>query len=329
MRKMILIMCEATSISHVARPLLYAKKHNLDKEHQLIVATHPRFNEATHGIIEERYPRIDLNSVDPKTFSLRVRAGLPLFSYSTLQRYADQDNRIIESLHPDVIIGDLRWSLGVSAHWATAPPKPIYKNITNSYWDENTPTTRKHPMWWRIRPLRSAIARMHCGPINRLRTHYGLSATARTFADLHQNYADEIINADEANLPWSMTAHAAPATSDVVICLGTSHAGRTPVRRILKDIRKYAPNCATVHIATCGDDEKYKKLIYHLHQQKHYIIKTSNWVDIRKTLENHSPKLAILNGGSPTNTLLNSLNDVTTRVIQYCTNIDQQLAREL
>ena len=49
---------------------------------------------------------------------------------SSLDRYVEEDLRLIDSFRPDVVVGDFRVSLAISARKARIP----YVNVTNAYW---------------------------------------------------------------------------------------------------------------------------------------------------------------------------------------------------
>ena len=54
-----------------------------------------------------------------------------------LRAYVDDDLALLEAVRPDVVIGDFRLSLSVSARVAGIP----YVNVTNAYW---SPYARPH-----------------------------------------------------------------------------------------------------------------------------------------------------------------------------------------
>ena len=59
-----------------------------------------------------------------------VEAGRRLYGRRTLDRYIRADLEIIEAIAPDLVVGDLRWSLTVSAQRAHVP----HAALINAYW---------------------------------------------------------------------------------------------------------------------------------------------------------------------------------------------------
>lgn len=62
-----------------------------------------------------------------------VEAGKRLYGRGTLGRYIDADRKVIDEVKPDLVVGDLRWSLTVSAPRAGVP----HAALINAYWSPN------------------------------------------------------------------------------------------------------------------------------------------------------------------------------------------------
>jgi UDP:flavonoid glycosyltransferase YjiC (YdhE family) len=137
-----------------------------------------------------------LDSVSSHQFAAALAKGSPLYDAPTLRRYVKQDLEHIEQVKPDVIVGDFRLSLSVSARLVGIP----YIGVVNAYWSPYysvdrfplpvLPITRHLPL-----PLAAALFRLaqpaafrlHCLPLNRARRENGLPSLGR---DLRRVYAD-------------------------------------------------------------------------------------------------------------------------------------------
>lgn len=191
-RKRILLFAEAVTLAHLARPLCFVRE--LDpKRYQtaLACARHGASHAEAAGI-----ERLDLDSIEPRRFLSALSRGRMPYDFETLQRYAEADLAAIERFAPDLIVGDFRLSLSVSARLARIP----YVSIASAYWSPyytppcwpvpSLPLTRFLPigiaqaLFKLARPLAFA---WQCGPLNRLRVRNGLPPLPR---DLRFAYTD-------------------------------------------------------------------------------------------------------------------------------------------
>lgn len=221
----ILFFAEAVTLAHVARPLALAGSL-APGQHEVVIACHPRYaGFADNG----PWRRVDLNSIPPARFTAALARGAPVFDLTTLQAYAAEDRALIDRHRPDVVVGDFRLSLSVSARLAGVP----YIAISNAYWCPGytggyalpvLPMTRFLPLavagalFHAARPLAFAL---HCRPLNRLRRQHGLSGFGN---DLRRAYtdADHLLIADDPELylvegsPTSQTAIGSLAWSPAI-----------------------------------------------------------------------------------------------------------------
>ncbi|HYF52201.1 MAG TPA: glycosyl transferase family 1, partial [Planctomycetota bacterium] len=122
----LLFVSETATLAHFGRPQVLAGMLN-----PLEYEIHFACERGYHRLIETRDWHLHaVTSIDPKEFLSRMAAGRPLFDFETLHNQVEEDLRLIERVQPDVIIGDLRHSLAVSARVARVP----YMNISNAYW---------------------------------------------------------------------------------------------------------------------------------------------------------------------------------------------------
>jgi UDP:flavonoid glycosyltransferase YjiC (YdhE family) len=190
--KRILFFAEAVTLAHVARPLALAT--TLDHSRfEPVLACDPRYLRFCAG----PWQLLGLDSISSRMFATALANGAPLYDTDTLRRYVKQDLEIIDRIKPDVIVGDFRLSLSVSARLVGIP----YVGISNAYWSPNYSAKYSFPLpvlpitRWLPLPLaatlfrlgRSAAFRLHCRPLNRVRGENGLPSLG---VDLRRVYTD-------------------------------------------------------------------------------------------------------------------------------------------
>jgi len=189
--KRILFIGEGVALAHVSRPLVLAKAAH-SEGHEVVFATDERNRWALAGAPFELQP---LDSITPAQFLSAISRGAPLFDYEALASYVEDDLALIERVRPDLVVGDLRLSLSVSARVARVP----YVAIANAYWSPFL--KREHwpvPPLPRLRsvplPVANALFRLirpaafgwHARPLDRVRRKYGLpSIGPRRAKNLH------------------------------------------------------------------------------------------------------------------------------------------------
>lgn len=190
--KRILFFAEAVTLAHVARPIALAK--GLDTaRHEVVIACDSRYQRFLES---ESWRTLPLHSIGSRQFLRALANGSPVYDAATLRGYVREDLKLIEQTGPDLIVGDFRLSLSVSARLAGIP----YVAITNTYWSPYyagrgfplpaLPMTRFLPLavaeaiFNLARPLAFGL---HCKPLNRIRKENGLPSLG---ADLRQVYTD-------------------------------------------------------------------------------------------------------------------------------------------
>ena len=200
-RRKVLFVAEAVTLAHVARPLTLAE--GLDPERfEVMLATAPRYESLWSDL---SFPVRPIESITPDAFLDALAHGRPLYSAETLGRYVDDDLAVIHEFEPDVIVGDFRLSLSVSARLARVP----YVAVVNAYWSPyarqrfplpDLPMVRRFGLpaarllFGAARPLAFAL---HTRPLNRVRRRYGLPSLG---LDLRRIYTDADRLLDEGNL---------------------------------------------------------------------------------------------------------------------------------
>ncbi|MBJ7314374.1 glycosyl transferase family 1 [Rugamonas sp. CCM 8940] len=202
-RKKILFVAEAVTLAHLARPLALAAALDparfaaqlacADGYAQFLAAGAP--------------PRWRLHSIAPAQFLAALAAGRPVYEVGTLRRYVEDDLHVFKQARPDLVVGDFRLSLSISARLAGLP----YVALSNAYWSPyvrqryplpDIPLARLRPLalagglFYLARPLAFA---MHTRPLNRVRRQYGLPSLGW---DLRRVYtdADRTLYADVAEM---------------------------------------------------------------------------------------------------------------------------------
>lgn len=200
-RLKVLFFAEGATLAHVGRPLLLAQ--GLDSARHEIVFARPASYAWMTATAD--FKVVDLVCQDGATFARRLERGLPLYDFQVLRQYVAHDLALIDAIKPDVIVGDFRISLGVSARLRSTP----YITICDAYWSPERPLRPILPVFGVTRYVPIPVAqgvfgvvapwalRLHAVPMERLRAHFGLSALGY---DLRRCYTDADLRLF-ANLP--------------------------------------------------------------------------------------------------------------------------------
>jgi UDP:flavonoid glycosyltransferase YjiC (YdhE family) len=268
----VLIMAEAVTLAHVGRPAALAA--GLDPQRfEVHFAASPRFDALLGPLPHTRH---DLDSIHTAQFLDALDRGAPVYTHDDLRSYVAADRKLLADVAPDVVVGDFRLSLSVSARLAGVP----YATITNVYWSSvarqrfplpELPLTRTLGVWAAgiVFPLARPVAfALHTRPLNRVRREHGLPSLG---PDLRRTYtdADRVLFADAPELTpphtlapgheflgpvlWEPAA-TAPALPDdrplVYVTLGSSGRGRL----LAAVVRAFAGLPVTTVVASAGAD---------------------------------------------------------------------------
>jgi len=199
----LLIVAEAVTLAHVARPVALAAA--LDPQRfDVHFAASSRFDALLGHLPHTRH---GVESISSRQFLEALDRGAPVYSADDLRRYVREDLELLRDVAPDVVVGDFRLSLSISARLARVP----YATITNIHWSPcarvrfplpELPLTRllgvrpAARMFALARPLAFAL---HTRPLNRVRREHGLPSLGR---DLRRTYtdADQVLYADAPEL---------------------------------------------------------------------------------------------------------------------------------
>lgn len=134
-RKRILFIGEVVTLSHVARPVVLAS--SLDpSRYEVVVACDPRYN----GLFRQ-FPcsMVDIQSdIHANGIIQKLSDPAPLFGIETLERYIEEDLRLIADFKPALVVGDMRQSLMISSRLARVP----YANVINAQWSPYATDTK-------------------------------------------------------------------------------------------------------------------------------------------------------------------------------------------
>ena len=197
----ILFIGEAVTLAHVARPAVLAAA--LDKSvYDISFAADPRYKELFPELAGFHH---DLWSISSEQFLSALAKGERLYSTQILERYINDDLKLIETIKPDLIVGDFRLSLSVSARLKKTP----YVALSNTYWTTHSDNQYAVPQLPMTRILgvglsqilfnlsRPLVFMTHCAPLNTLRKKHGLPSLGKDLRAIYSD-ADQIWLADMA-----------------------------------------------------------------------------------------------------------------------------------
>lgn len=270
----ILLFANSVTLTHLVRPLQIANAL-VAAGHQPVVAAPDRWASILGGWSG---PRRRIDCPTPEAFMDALAKGRPVFTEASIRAMVDEDLALIDELRPDVVVGDFRISLGVSARVRGVP----YANLINAYWN---PAAQVLP--WPIpdhllarlvgvgcaeavfRLVQPMVRRQQAGPVDAVRRRHGLP----THGDLRAAYcdADLVLHPDPPGLvplagggpPRTEIGHLAwapatplpawwaglpPGRSCVYVCMGSSGS----VKRLDAIIAGAARTGMPVMVATAG-----------------------------------------------------------------------------
>lgn len=203
-RPTVLFVADAVTLAHLARPAALAQLLDAER-YRVILACDARYQRFVDHL---PFPTRKLASLSSERFLRAAAQGQPLYDVATLRAYARDDLALLDSVHPDVVVGDHRLSLSTSARVAGVP----YLGVFNAYWSPYV--LRRHlplpelpynrwlgtrlsaAVFRRVWPLASAV---HCRPLNRLRQDYGLPGLGHDWFRAYTE-ADRTLYADAVEL---------------------------------------------------------------------------------------------------------------------------------
>jgi len=177
-RRRILFIAEGITMAHFTRAAALA--HSLDPADWDVSFFTP---ERYHRFLTDKITnRGQLETLDPKAFLRALARGTVLYTSRTIRNYVKDDLRIFEQIKPEIIVGDYRLSLCVSAPTAHIPFASLYNAYWSPYFNQlprvpQYALTRRVPLailnriYALVRPL---AYRLHGRQVNVVRGEYGL-----------------------------------------------------------------------------------------------------------------------------------------------------------
>lgn len=217
-RTRILFVGEAVTLAHVARPYMLASSLR-SNEFEVHFAAAPHYTGifTNSGTIRHH----NIYSQTPAQFERILRTGGILYTEETLRHYVEEDIQLLNKISPDIVVGDMRLSLAVSASLLQIP----YIAISNAIWspyavEKQLPAPTFAPLakygLARVRLAQAmatrsfnrnklAIFKAQADGLDKVRSSYGLNAfpdylTGFTFSD-YTLYADIPSIVPTQNLP--------------------------------------------------------------------------------------------------------------------------------
>ncbi len=187
--KRILFFAEAVTLAHVVRPLVLAQ--SLDPK---TYDVHFACAEGFDFVFPENsnITRWPIKSIPSEQFINALASGARFYDKKTLSSYIKDDIELINKIKPDIIVGDFRLSLAISAPLSHTP----YIALANAHWSpysqENYPLP-DHPMTrflgytitnFFFQLIRPFVFKYHAHPHNQLRKQHHLEP----MGDLRQVY---------------------------------------------------------------------------------------------------------------------------------------------
>lgn len=274
MRTRVLFVSEAVTLAQVVRLVTLAR--GLDPARYEIHVASAAFAELVFaGTTFRRWP---ITSLAPEVVEGKVARGERIYDEDVLARYVDEETKLFAEVAPDVVVGDLRLSLAISAPRAGVP----YVSLINAYWSPHAARARlplpDHPIVARLGvalagvffPLAMPfVMRSFARPVNALRKRHGLPAIGSlrevlTFGDRtifpdvpelvptrglppHQRYIGPVLWAPDV-APPSWWTRLDPARPTVYVTLGSS-GNLTALPAVLEATRRLGYQ---VLLATAG-----------------------------------------------------------------------------
>lgn len=198
-KPVVLLVAEAVTLAHFARILTLAQA--LDPNlYEVVVASDPRYASLEKPLNFAFHP---IRSITSAEFAQALARGKPLYSAETLTRYVENDLVLLDRVKPDLVIGDFRLSLAVSAPLRRIP----YAAVVNAYWSPYADMAYPVPDLPMTRILGVALAQklfdvarpiafaLHARPLNRVRRKFGLSPLGSDLRNVY-TWGDYTLYAD-------------------------------------------------------------------------------------------------------------------------------------
>jgi UDP:flavonoid glycosyltransferase YjiC (YdhE family) len=198
-KPVVLLVAEAVTLAHFARIVTLAKALDPDL-YEIVVASDPRYAGLEASLDCAFHP---IRSIPSADFERALARGKPLYSVESLTRYVEEDLALLDRVKPDLVVGDFRLSLAVSAPLRRIP----YAAVVNTYWSPYADTAYPVPdlpmtrilgvtlgqkLFDLVRPVAFAL---HARPLNRVRRKFGLPPLGSDLRNVY-TWGDTTLYAD-------------------------------------------------------------------------------------------------------------------------------------
>jgi UDP:flavonoid glycosyltransferase YjiC (YdhE family) len=213
--KRILFVAEAVSLAQVVRLVTLAR--SLDAHRYEVHFASALFDDLVFGAPDvAHFVRHRIASLPAAVVDRRVARGLRPYGRRTLARYLREELDLFERVRPDLVVGDLRLSLAVSAPLARVPHACIINAYWSPYAERDGFPLPDHPIVRLLGVERAGrhfpaalpfVFRHFARPVNALRRAHGLAEIGGLLEVLthgdHTLYADVPALAPTRGLPGS------------------------------------------------------------------------------------------------------------------------------
>jgi UDP:flavonoid glycosyltransferase YjiC (YdhE family) len=129
-RKKILFIADAVTLSQVVRPMVLAR--GLDPRKYEVHFASARFDERLfHGTSFTRWP---ITSASPEKIVAAIASSTPPYGEAALAKHVAEELRLYEAIRPDVVVSDMRWSTTISAPVFGVP----CATLIDAFWSRRT-----------------------------------------------------------------------------------------------------------------------------------------------------------------------------------------------
>jgi len=178
-RPRILFLAEGATMAHFVRPLALADALD-SRRYDIHFYSPARFS---RYLKDKPFSLGELASMPGEQFLARIAKGAPLFPAEVIRGYVEQERELFRTIRPDLVIGDMRLSLPISARLDAVP----HAVMINAYWSPygrhrtvvpSLPLTRvvSPRMLTSIFKITEPLAyAVHVGQVNRVRKQFGVA----------------------------------------------------------------------------------------------------------------------------------------------------------
>ncbi|HWA71970.1 MAG TPA: nucleotide disphospho-sugar-binding domain-containing protein [Polyangiaceae bacterium] len=152
MKRKVLFVAEALTLAQVVRLLVLAR--GIDREKYDVHFACRDFPELLFG--DTDFERSPIYTIDPDSGLSRVEKGERIYDVTTLTRYVESERELFSRVRPDIVVGDFRLSLSVSATLAKVPLLTLINAYWSPYAEREAFPVPDHPIVKLVGPERAA-----------------------------------------------------------------------------------------------------------------------------------------------------------------------------